>query len=235
MCDGDHGLWLSYKVYITVPDLTSETIIPTLCYDEQLEDPESVHIEIRLGRTTQALIRYHRDNTPRESDIHPKLFLVIDSVDLQGRGVLLVSLDEYHGYNDALRYPIEEGRDVLSSLMVANDDWLSCREGNLRLRSDAVPHKWFSLYNLLPKGQEKRFEKAFGKMNEGIHMVGVSNQDEDDDMEAGAGADEKEDSEASIGGTIEDALGGEGDGDRTSVGAGVPGEDEEPQQPEEEG
>ncbi|RYP07908.1 hypothetical protein DL765_008978 [Monosporascus sp. GIB2] len=221
-------MWLSYKVYITITDLTSDTIIQTLChdeYDEQLEDPESVHVEIRLGQTTQALIRCHRDSISRESDIHPKLFLVIDSIDLQSRGVLLVSLDEYHGYNDALRYPIKEGRDVLSSLMIANDDWFTCREGNLRLRSDAVPHKWFSLYNFLPKGPEGSFEKAFGKMNEGVHMLGVSNQDEGDDMETGGVAVKEEGSEGSIGGSIEDSLGGE---------AGVPGEDEEQQQPEEE-
>ncbi|RYO78230.1 hypothetical protein DL766_001634 [Monosporascus sp. MC13-8B] len=226
MSDDEHGMWLSYKAYITIPDLTSETVTQALCHeehDEPLEDPESVHLEIRLGQTMQALIRYHRDNAPKESDIHPKLFLVIDSIDLQGRGVLPVSPDEYHGYNDALRYPIKEGRDAPSSLMIANDGWFTCREGNLRQRSGVVPHKWFSLYNFLPKGQEGRFEKAFAKMNEGVHMLGVSNQGEGD-MEARGGTDKEEGSEGSIGGPIADSLAGE---------AGVPGEDEEQQQPEE--
>ncbi|RYP22513.1 hypothetical protein DL765_001571 [Monosporascus sp. GIB2] len=230
MSDDYNGPWYSYKAYITIPDLSRETIIQTLCHDERQELVEKAHVEIRLGQTTQAVIQYHRDNTPGEGDIHPKLFLVVDSGDFQNRGVLLVSLDEYHGYNDALRYPIEEGRDSLNSLCVGNDDWFTFREGSRQ------PTKWFSLYNLLPEDQEEGFREALQKMNEGLQMVGV-NQDEDDDIEARWVTDDEEGSEGSIGSPIRDALGGEGegDGDEASLGEGVPGEDEEEVQPDEEG
>lgn len=205
-----NGSYYEYKVYVTVSDLTSDAVIQVLFSesDDADEEADEVTVEILQGQTTQAVIRHHRDNTPKGGDKHPKLFLVFDSTDLDGRGVLLVSLDEYRGYDDAVRFPAKEARDSITSLCVANDNWLTFRESMLDQKTNAVPVEWFALYDLLPD-KTGDFDKALVRMNEGVQLIGVS----DDEMDAD--------------GVSEDSNGGWGDvDDSDDASEAATGEDE---------
>ncbi|TDZ99608.1 hypothetical protein C8034_v000019 [Colletotrichum sidae] len=189
MSDYD-GQYYAYKVYVTC-DVSRDTIVQALTDDGE-EELDKITVESRSGQTTQSVITHHRENTTRGGKEHPSRFLVVDSADLEGRGVLLVSLAEYHGFNDGLRFAVKEARDNINSLCVANDDWFTFRESIPAQKTDTVPVKWYALYNLLPADQQEDFDAAFAKMNEGVQMVGVS----DDEAEAaeaegegGAGSD----------------------------------------------
>ncbi|KAF7556642.1 hypothetical protein G7Z17_g1287 [Cylindrodendrum hubeiense] len=175
----DDGSYYEYKVYVTVSELTHDTVIESLFGDGD-EDADEVTVEMLHGQTTQAVIRHHRHNTLKGGDKHPKLFLVFDLTDLDGRGVLLVSLDEYHGYDDAVRFRAKEARDYITSLCVSNENWFTLRESLPNQNTDAVPVERFALYNLLPdhKGD---FDLALAKLNEGLQLIGVSDEEPDAD------------------------------------------------------
>ncbi|KAM0324450.1 hypothetical protein ACHAQA_008232 [Verticillium albo-atrum] len=173
----EHNAWFSFRAYITVAGVTRESVIAHLRHPDA-DDDENVLTEIRLGETTQSLIQYHRENTPirRDSDIHPRLFIIVDSADVQERGVMLVALQEYHGYNDAVRGPIEDVRDQLLSMAIGNDEWWTMKQIGNDDNPKAVPIKWFTAYNLHPN--EETFETAFRKLNDGLYDVHVL-EDED--------------------------------------------------------
>ncbi|KAF7556006.1 hypothetical protein G7Z17_g1738 [Cylindrodendrum hubeiense] len=151
MSDYD-GSYYEYKVYVTIPDLNRDAVLEALRGDDDEdidEDVDEVKAEILHGQTTQEVIQHHRDSTPRGGNEHPKRFLVFDTADLDGRGVLLVSLD----------------------------DWFTFRESLPDAKTDAVPVNWFALYNLLPEEKQDDFETALAKMNEGAQIIGVSDDD----------------------------------------------------------
>ncbi|KAH7145550.1 hypothetical protein B0J13DRAFT_553639 [Dactylonectria estremocensis] len=217
MADYD-GQYYEYKVYVTIPDLTRDAVIQALCGDGD-EEVDKVTVEILNGQTTQEVIQHHRGSTPRGGNEHPKLFLVFDTADLEGRGVLLVSLDEYHGYSDALRFSVVEARDNINSLCVGNDGWFTFRENIPDAKTDAVPVNWFALYNLLPEEKEDDFRTALAKMNEGVQVIGIS---DDDGMEVDGNS--NGDGSGSDGGSWED---GNASDDDASIGQPVPSDDEE--------
>ncbi|CAG7565362.1 unnamed protein product [Fusarium equiseti] len=180
----EHGDFDEFKAYITTPDVTREQLLPRLVHPEA-DDDGAVHIEIHIGKTAQELIQHHRDTTTpitKNSKIHPRLFIVVDTTDLDNRGVLLVALDEYHGFNDAVRGPVEEKRDELMSLSIANDDWSTARQISDEDKPEAVPKKYFVVYNLL--SDREAFDEAFEKLNSGLSEVNVQDDENDENMEA---------------------------------------------------
>ncbi|KAF4987069.1 hypothetical protein FDECE_15623 [Fusarium decemcellulare] len=178
----EHGDFDEFKAYITTPDVTREQLLPRLVHPED-DDSDAVHVEIHIGKTAQELIQHHRDTTPitRNSKIHPRLLIVVDTKDLDNRGVLLVALDEYHGFNDAVRGPIEEKRDELMSLSVSNDDWYTAKQISDEDKPQAVPKKRFAVYNLL--SDQMAFDEAFEKLNSGLSEVHVQDDENDENME----------------------------------------------------
>ncbi|KAM0277423.1 hypothetical protein ACHAQH_005785 [Verticillium albo-atrum] len=215
--DGSGG---SYKVYITTPDLSPETVHHMLCHDATMQDPDSISIESCPGKTAQAIFQHHLLNMPEFDDIDPRFILIFDSAAVQERGILLVSISEYHGYADALRYHVDDGRNTLNSLAIAVENWHTCRECDSLDEAGGRSTNWFALYSLLPPGQEEDFQKAFDKMNEGLKYVGLSDEDEDQGMESAvddAEVEEDHDDEESNASTIEDALGPEMAEDEASV------------------
>jgi hypothetical protein len=177
----EHNSFFAFRAYITVPDVTRETVLRHLVHPDA-DDDEGVLIEVCIGKTVQSLIQHHVENTPirRDSDIHPRMFIVIDSTDLQERGVLLVGLQQYHGHNDAVRGPIEEMRDSLLSMSIANTDWWEEKPIRADSSPKAVPKQWFTAYSL--HGDQTTFDEAFVKLNEGLYDVHVD-EDEDDEVE----------------------------------------------------
>ncbi|OBS25990.1 hypothetical protein FPOA_06520 [Fusarium poae] len=179
----DHGDFDEFKAYITTPDVTREQLLPRLVHPEA-DDDDAVHIEVHVGKTAQELIQHHRDTTPitRNSKIHPRLFIVVDTADLDNRGVLLVALDEYHGFNDAVRGPIDEKRDELMSLSIANDDWYTAKQISDQDKPEAVPKKYFVLYNLI--SDQDAFYKAFERLNRGLSEVNVQDEENEENMDS---------------------------------------------------
>ncbi|KAH7369013.1 hypothetical protein B0T11DRAFT_278022 [Plectosphaerella cucumerina] len=177
----EHNSFFAFRAYVTVPGVTRETVLRHLVHPDA-DDDEGVLVEVCIGETVQSLIQHHDENTPirRDSDVHPRMFIVIDSTDLQERGVLLVGLQQYHGHNDAVRGPIEEMRDSLLSMSIANTDWWEEKPIRADSNPKAVPKQWFTAYNL--HDDQTKFDEAFLKLNEGLYDVHVD-EDEDDEME----------------------------------------------------
>ncbi|KAG6007345.1 hypothetical protein E4U43_000331 [Claviceps pusilla] len=174
------GSSLTFKVYITAPDLDESAVLEALCGDDA-EDTENFKIEQLSGQNTQAVIQRHRQGNHDESDTNPKLFLVFDSTDLAERGTLLVSLDEYHGFDDAVRLLPEDANNVISSLSISNEDWYTVRQDVPEEKTAATPVEWFALYNSVPK--KDGFNHALRAMNKGVQDVGVSGPDEEGDAD----------------------------------------------------
>ncbi|KAH6691589.1 hypothetical protein F5X68DRAFT_259610 [Plectosphaerella plurivora] len=235
----NHGTYLSNKVYITIPGVSTESVAPFLRrpeHEREEGDEDSFFTETRLGEGTQALIKHHRATTPVDNtdDIHPRLFMVVDSPDLQGRGVLLVSLKEYHGYNDALRFSIESARNIHSSLILAIENWSTCRYSSEMVNTPAMATKWFALYNLLPEGREDDFKKALEAMNEGLQMVGLDEEDEDDEEGAEDVTDKAQEDDMPDEKIPEENIGDEQDDDDADQGdvedEDLPDAEEEPEE-----
>ncbi|KAJ6440724.1 Cupin domain containing protein [Purpureocillium lavendulum] len=170
---------LAFKVYITATGLDEATVIDALCGDDD-EDSDNFKVESLTGRSTQAVAQHHR--TANNDEVtNSKLFLVFDSTDLEERGALIVSLDEYHGFDDAVRYPPEDANNYISSLSIANEDWYTVRQDVPEQKTDAAPVEWFALYNLLPKARQADFESALLAMNKGVQDIGVDEPDEEGD------------------------------------------------------
>ncbi|KAM0323311.1 hypothetical protein ACHAQA_008903 [Verticillium albo-atrum] len=196
----EHNSFFSFRVYITVPGVTRETVVPLIRHPDADWD-DNILTEIHLGQTTQSLIRHHRETTPitRNSDIHPRLFIIVDSTDFQERGVMLVALDEYHGHDDAVRGAIEEVPDALRSMSIGNDEWWTMKQVQHDDHPKAVPMKWFTAYNLHP--DEETFETAFKKLDEGLYDVHVR-QDEDDEAMAVETVEDGSTSESPVGSDV---------------------------------
>lgn len=235
----DHTGFFSYRVYISVPSVTREMLIPFLQHPDAGDD-SGILTETHLGATTQTLIRYHRDNTPitRDSDIHPKLFFIVDSDDLHERGIMLVGLDEYHGFDDAVRGPIADKRDELLSLSITNDDWWTSKRIHIDDHPKATPMKWFSVYNL--QSDEDLFGKAFEALNEGLYDVHVRDDDEDEVMSVDSGVEmnddvsDYEDTSAMDGdeSPSDEAMDGWGEGEHADGDEVIPDEEEEEEEEE---
>lgn len=174
------GPGLAFKVYVTASGLDERAIIEALFEDGE-EDAESLKIEKLEGQGTQAVIQHHRDSNHDETGTNAKLFLVFDSADFAARGVLLVSLDEYHGFDDAVRYAPAEANNFIGSLSISNEDWYTVRMDVPEEKTETAPVDWFALYNLVPKKDD--FNAALLAMNKGVQDVGVSDPDEDGDAD----------------------------------------------------
>ncbi|KAL6353105.1 hypothetical protein LRP88_13593 [Fusarium phalaenopsidis] len=179
----EHGEFDEFRAYITTPDVTREQVLPRLVHPEA--DDGAVHVEVHIRKTAQELIQHHRDTTPitRNSQIHPRLFIVVDTEDLNTRGVLLVALDEYHGFNDAVPGPIDEKRDELMSLSIVNDDWYTAKQISDEDKPEAVPRNRFTVYNFL--SDQGAFAEAFEKLNSGLSEVHVQEDESDENVETG--------------------------------------------------
>ncbi|UNI16061.1 hypothetical protein JDV02_002536 [Purpureocillium takamizusanense] len=176
----DEGQGLAYKVYITAPELDEATVISALCDDDE-EDADNFKVETLAGHPTQAVIRHHRAGN-HDDDVNAKLLLVFDSDDLEERGALLVSLDEYHGFDDGVRLPPSDANNSISSLSIANEDWYTLRQDVPDEKTDATPVEWFALYDALPKDDRRgNFDAALRAMNKGVQDVGADEPDEEGD------------------------------------------------------
>ena len=175
----DERQGLAFKVYITVPGLDEATVIGALCDDDE-EDADNFKVETLVGQSTQAVIRHHRAGNHGE-DVNSKLLLVFDSDDLEERGALLVSLDEYHGFDDGVRYAPEDANNYISSLSIANEDWYTVRQDVPEEKTEAAPVEWFALYDVLPKERRAEFDAALLAMNKGAQDVGADEPDEEGD------------------------------------------------------
>lgn len=173
-----------FKVYLTAT-IDRDAVVAALYkdVDEESVAEETFVFESLHGHTTQQVVRHHRDSGSKEEDVHPKMFLVFDSDDLEERGALFVSLDEYHGFDDAVRLMPDDANMSICSLSIANDDWHTLREDLPDEKTETAPVDWFALYNLLPNGQQARFDDAALAMNLGIQEVGVGDPGEDLNMD----------------------------------------------------
>ncbi|KYK58482.1 hypothetical protein DCS_05498 [Drechmeria coniospora] len=172
-----------FKVYITA-DLDKVTVMRALCGDDE-EDAENFDPMLFRGQTTQQVIRYHREEVSNEYHGHSKLLIVFDDEDLLRRGVLLVSLREYHGFDDAVRCPPEHANVYVSALGIDNEDWYAVRLDVPDDMTPAEPVDWFGLYNLLPDSRRHVFDEAVRAMNKGLQDVGVDvSSDDGEDGEA---------------------------------------------------
>ncbi|KAH6876736.1 hypothetical protein B0T10DRAFT_585128 [Thelonectria olida] len=170
-----------FKVYVTA-DLDHDAVINALCDDDE-EDAGNFKLETLRGQKTQDLIQRHRNRAQEQPYAHPTLFLVFDTEDLDERGVLLVSLDEYHGFDDAVRYPPEDANSYISSLSIENEDWYTLRQDVPDEKNKASPVNWFALYNLLPSSQHDKFTDAALAMNSGTQYLGIDEPEEHLDVD----------------------------------------------------
>lgn len=170
---------LDLRVYITATTLGTREVKAALSDGEgrDVEDFQALRLD---GSTTQAVVRHHRRDNGGN---HSTLFIVFDSVAFDKRGTLLVSLDEYHGFDDAVRYPPLEARYLTASLSIGNEDWYTIRQDLPSHKTDAAPMEWFALYNLLPSPNRQDFQSAIFVMNKGLQDVGLDNMADDGDLD----------------------------------------------------
>ncbi|KAG5937890.1 hypothetical protein E4U53_008120 [Claviceps sorghi] len=171
---------LAFKVYITASDLGEAVVLEALGAGST-DDAENFKIETLVGQKTQDVIQRHKDTNHDQSGTNSKLFLVFDSTDLSERGALLVSLDEYHGFDDAVRLLPEEANDVISSLSISNEDWYTVRQNVPEVKTPTTPLEYFALYNAIPKKDD--FSNALRAMNKGLQDMGLSDPDEEGDAD----------------------------------------------------
>ncbi|KAG6011000.1 hypothetical protein E4U21_000030 [Claviceps maximensis] len=159
-----------FKVYITAVTLEEQTVVDALCRDDHPDDIDLLSITWLENRlSTQEVIRYHKSVDRSELKELDNPLLIVDSTDLDERGVLLVSTEEYHGYDDGFRASIDYAIELLNTLAWVEDDWYNVRQNSLYEIPKATPVKWFALYNSLSK--ENEFTEALVAMNDGLQEV----------------------------------------------------------------
>ncbi|KAG5978968.1 hypothetical protein E4U55_005700 [Claviceps digitariae] len=172
------GPELAFKVYITDPDMDEPSVLEALCGENE-EDFETFRVELLDGYSTQEVIEHHKEINHNESGTNSTLLLVVDSTDLEERGMLLVSLEEYHGFDDAIRLIPEDANNIICSLSISNDDWFTVRQDVPEVKTAATPLEWFALYNAMAKKYD--YYSALREMNVGLQEMGVDQAEEDGD------------------------------------------------------
>ncbi|KAG5925933.1 hypothetical protein E4U42_003814 [Claviceps africana] len=178
--ESEDGPGLAFKVYITASDLEEAAVLEALC-PGNAEDAENFKVEKLVGQKTQHVIQRHRDANHNESGTNSKLFLVFDSPDLSERGTLLVTLDEYHGFDDGVRLLPDDANGVISSMSISNEDWYTVRQDVPDSMTPMIPLDHFALYNALTRRED--FNYALMAMNKGLQDVGVSDPAEEGDVD----------------------------------------------------
>lgn len=163
---------LEFRIYITASGLGSREVVTALG-DGSKEDADDFQPVTLEGLAAQAVVGHHRSDN---GGMHSSLFIIVDANAMDKRGVLLVSLDEYHGFDDAVRYPPTEARNAIHSLSIGNEDWYTVRQ-------DLPNHEWFALYDLLPPHCRFEFGKAMLAMNQGLQDAGVDDAAEEGDSD----------------------------------------------------
>ncbi|KAG5913455.1 hypothetical protein E4U61_006861 [Claviceps capensis] len=171
---------LAFKVYITASDLKESVVLQALSryHHGEIED---IVIERFDGLDTQEVIHIHRNSSHREYGTHPTLLLILDSTDLEERGALLVSLNEYHGFDDALRLIPDLSIDFMSSLSASAEGWYTLRLDVPDEKTAATPFRWFALYKA--SSQRGTFNEAVVAMNRGVQEAGVAGPDRESGVE----------------------------------------------------
>ncbi|KAG5975037.1 hypothetical protein E4U56_004005 [Claviceps arundinis] len=171
---------LAFKVYITASDLKESAVLQALrrYHCGEIED---IVIERFDGLDTQEVIHIHRNSSHHECGTHPTLLLILDSTDLEERGALLVSLNEYHGFDDALRLIPDLSIDFMSSLSAVGEGWYTLRLDVPDEKTAATPFRWFALYKA--SSQRSIFNEAVVAMNRGVQEAGVAGPDRESSAE----------------------------------------------------
>ena len=163
---------IAFRVYVSAT-IDVQTI-PTLLSCEYSEDgKEGYDVQEVREQTTQDICRRHRQSAPPGGEFYSTLFLIIDNREPQTQGVLVVNLDPYHGYPDAVRHWPGDAGNVVGSLSIANSDWYDERHSLVEHKTALTPEKWFALYSLVDSDDAAKFDVALRVMNEGVQSVGV--------------------------------------------------------------
>ncbi|PHH79287.1 hypothetical protein CDD82_2501 [Ophiocordyceps australis] len=172
-----------FKVYLTRHELRQKAVEAALRLgldQESAQDETFIFIEMP-GKTTQEAVQHFRDTRDaNDRTINGSMLLVFDSADLRERGALLISLYEYHGYDDAIRLAPADATMAICALNVGNDNWYSHRHGVPHERTARMPVEWFALYDLLSTTTDAAaFASVLVSMGQGVMLVGTDTEEQE--------------------------------------------------------
>ncbi|PHH61414.1 hypothetical protein CDD81_385 [Ophiocordyceps australis] len=174
-----------FKVYLTRHELRRKAVEAALCrgLDQDCVSDETFIFIDMAGKTTQEAVQHFRDTRDtKDRTINGSMLLVFDSADLVERGALLISLYEYHGYDDAVRLRPAAAHVAICALNVGNDNWYSQRHGVPNEQTARMPVDWFALYDLLASDDADLFQQALVAMGQGVMLLGTDTEEQELDL-----------------------------------------------------
>lgn len=164
-----------FKVYNTCGS-SPENINTLLSADTDGSVDEGQYEIQNLQSTAQTVCQHHREHVSAGSDFDKSLFVIFDREEARMQGVLLVNMDPYHGYPDAVRELPDSAIETLASLSISNTDWYTVRETDEEHKTALVPQDWFALYDMTTSRDDSAGAKT--AMNYGLQNVGLDEDEE---------------------------------------------------------